>query len=214
MRQCRICKIKKKNFEFYKNPKQKSGYYSECKICLVKRTAKTKLIKKYNLTAEQRDMMVLKQNNRCAICNDLFGDSRRTHIDHCHNTNKVRAILCQLCNTALGSFKDDVKILQNAIDYLEHHVKQNLPTPISDEDNWEGELHPKHGVVSTTRSRQDSYDLDHYQRTVRGEDADYCTQTRGGDGVGYGSKEVGTSQAFESIEDDWQLHPAYGWIKN
>jgi hypothetical protein len=209
MRQCRICKIKKKNSEFYKNPKDKSGYYSECKICLNKRTAETKLISKYNLTTEQRDAMILKQNNRCVICNDLFSDSKRTHVDHCHNTNKVRAILCHLCNTALGGFKDDLKILQNAIDYLEYHVKQNLPTPVSDEDNWEGELHPQHRAISTAGTGEDSYDLDHYQRTVQGEDADYRTQTRGGDGMGYGSEEVGPPKTPQSEQDNGV---AYGKI--
>jgi hypothetical protein len=42
----------------------------------------------------------------------------RMVVDHCHSTNKVRGILCDLCNTALGKFHDDVNLLSNAIGYL------------------------------------------------------------------------------------------------
>ena len=68
-------------------------------------------------------------------------------------------------------------------------------------------------TISTAGSREDYYDLDHYQRTIRGEDADYCAKTRGGDGVGYGGQQVGTPKAPEGEQDNWQLHPTYGWIE-
>ena len=59
-------------------------------------------------------------------------------------------------------------------------------------------------TISTAGSREDYYDLDHYQRTIRGEDADYRAQTRGGDGVGYGVQKVATPEPFTRIENNGQ----------
>jgi hypothetical protein len=60
---------------------------------------------------------------------------------------------------------------------------------------------PKHRTIFATGTRQDSYDLDHYQRTVRGEDLDYCAKKSGGDGMGYRDKKVGTPAPAQSLED-------------
>jgi len=42
-------------------------------------------------------------------------------LDHCHNTDQFRGWLCHLCNRALGCFKDDVNMLQRAIEYLNNN---------------------------------------------------------------------------------------------
>jgi hypothetical protein len=42
-------------------------------------------------------------------------------IDHDHKNNKIRGLLCAICNQALGLFKDNIKNLQEAIKYLEEH---------------------------------------------------------------------------------------------
>jgi recombination endonuclease VII len=51
----------------------------------------------------------------CAICSGRH----RLSVDHCHKTDEVRGYLCGYCNPALGSFKDDPKLLRRAADYLE-----------------------------------------------------------------------------------------------
>jgi hypothetical protein len=38
------------------------------------------------------------------------------HVDHCHITGKVRALVCRPCNTGMGMFKDDDVLLQAAAD--------------------------------------------------------------------------------------------------
>jgi len=42
-------------------------------------------------------------------------------IDHCHSTNKVRGVLCNNCNTALGLVGDNISTLTNAVKYLQKH---------------------------------------------------------------------------------------------
>lgn len=54
---------------------------------------------------------------RCWIC-DRIPQRRRLHVDHCHKTNRFRGFLCSDCNTGLGQFKDDCRLLENAIKYL------------------------------------------------------------------------------------------------
>ena len=60
---------------------------------------------------------VLADSGRCEICNAPRG-IRRLHIDHDHETNKFRGILCGLCNKGLGSFRDDCRLLLRAYSYL------------------------------------------------------------------------------------------------
>jgi hypothetical protein len=69
------------------------------------------------------DELAEKQNWRCAICSsDLrLLDRKHRHVDHCHETNVVRAVLCQSCNTGLGLFKDDAAVLFKAAEYLTSH---------------------------------------------------------------------------------------------
>ena len=78
------------------------------------------LKKKYNLTIDEYDEIVVRQGNKCAICGGNIYDSRgfRPHIDHDHKTGKMRGVLCGYCNKALGRFKDDKEKLLSAYNYL------------------------------------------------------------------------------------------------
>ncbi len=69
----------------------------------VKKDAKHHHLKKrYNLTFESFEALLLLQNNRCGCCGDEFPDASKIHVDHCHNTNIVRGLLCRRCNVAEG----------------------------------------------------------------------------------------------------------------
>ena len=73
----------------------------------------------YNLTLEEFDDMVSQQKGLCAICrkpNNVIGE--RLGVDHDHNTGEVRGLLCNHCNKGLAGFRDNPKILKNAINYL------------------------------------------------------------------------------------------------
>lgn len=82
----------------------------------------------YGITVDDFERMRNEQNGVCKICKkpETRIDStskkiRRLAVDHCHNSGKVRGLLCSSCNVALGSFKDDIQLLQKAIDYLRFH---------------------------------------------------------------------------------------------
>ncbi|WP_019059944.1 endonuclease VII domain-containing protein [Streptomyces prunicolor] len=71
----------------------------------------------YGVTLEQWDEMVLAQEGRCAVCSlpaELV-------VDHCHTAQRVRELLCGLCNSGLGLFKDDPERLRAAAEYIEKH---------------------------------------------------------------------------------------------
>jgi len=71
---------------------------------------------RYKINEEELLNFIEKQNNKCAICNaELINEFL---IDHCHTTGKVRGLLCRDCNFAIGLFKDNIKTLENAIQYL------------------------------------------------------------------------------------------------
>jgi len=60
--------------------------------------------------------MLDEQEGRCKICRAEFEDA--PHVDHDHETREVRGLLCHHCNTGIGLFRHDVKILKQAISYL------------------------------------------------------------------------------------------------
>jgi hypothetical protein len=57
----------------------------------------------------------------CPVCQKttIPGLTSKVVMDHDHKTGRVRAWICDSCNTGLGRFKDDVELLKNAIRYLE-----------------------------------------------------------------------------------------------
>ncbi len=61
---------------------------------------------------------------QCPICKKktIPGLTSKVVLDHNHYTGKPRAWICDSCNTGLGRFKDDILLLQSAIDYLKKEV--------------------------------------------------------------------------------------------
>lgn len=83
---------------------------------------KSRLKRTYGLTLEDYDRMLAEQNGGCAICATATpGGPGRFHVDHCHNTGRVRGLLCCNCNRGIGALKDDPARLRLAIGYLEAH---------------------------------------------------------------------------------------------
>lgn len=77
------------------------------------------LRKKYNITIQDLRNMYEKQNHRCAICKIPEIECKQfLHVDHDHNTGKIRGLLCYGCNSGLGGFKDSPNFLMSAVTYL------------------------------------------------------------------------------------------------
>lgn len=74
-----------------------------------------RLKRRYGLTPEQLIAMKADQNNACAICGV---SDQQLHIDHCHESGRVRALLCASCNRGIGQLKDDPALLEAAAVYL------------------------------------------------------------------------------------------------
>ncbi len=116
---CAGCLAKRKK-AYRKTPSYKKWYAeykaSGRKAAAVARHKTGANLKAYGLTQEDYDEMVASQGNVCAICG--ASSDKPLSIDHCHKTQHVRGLLCTRCNTGLGSFGDEVRLLRAAAEYL------------------------------------------------------------------------------------------------
>jgi predicted Zn-ribbon and HTH transcriptional regulator len=67
------------------------------------------------ISPEQRQDLIESQGWACKICRRI---PLRLYLDHCHETGKIRGMLCLNCNSGLGSFADDTGRMVAAIEYL------------------------------------------------------------------------------------------------
>lgn len=84
--------------------------------------------KAYGVDIHVYHEMLEAQNGVCAICRGVekstdaaSGKVRALAVDHCHEGDKVRGLLCSSCNRGLGLFKDNPALLRLAADYVERH---------------------------------------------------------------------------------------------
>lgn len=68
------------------------------------REAEGHLHSTYDLTSAQYDAMFREQGGRCRICET---EHNRLCVDHCHETGRVRGLLCRSCNWAIGHLRDN-----------------------------------------------------------------------------------------------------------
>lgn len=92
-------------------------------IPLEKRKAR-RLKTNYNLDYDEYKSMLVKQNSRCLLCEiEIHIDIEKNRhdkacVDHDHKTGKIRGLLCNHCNRALGLIKDNIEVLNRMIKYL------------------------------------------------------------------------------------------------
>jgi hypothetical protein len=111
-------KIRAKQKVWYEKNRDKVQRYNKS------RARQNWLIRRYSLTIEEWNAMFRAQGRRCAACGSRRANKYRRgwHVDHCHRTGKIRAILCFLCNSGIGKAKDDIKTLRKWVAYLERHA--------------------------------------------------------------------------------------------
>jgi hypothetical protein len=121
---CKTCSsINRKNWLSKNKEKERTramSYYENNKEQAKISARKYHLKNTYNLSVDQYENMILRQENLCAICKGPpTGRYNKLVVDHCHKTNKVRGLLCHECNYLLGLAKDNTDVLKAAIQYLE-----------------------------------------------------------------------------------------------
>lgn len=83
------------------------------------RATDLRLRRNYGLTLAEYATVLKFQKGGCAICKRPAGEFKnRFAVDHCHLTGLLRGLLCWGCNKAIGVFRDDVKRLKEAAQYL------------------------------------------------------------------------------------------------
>ena len=92
----------------------------------------------YKLSTVQYTKMLIRQENRCALCRVEFTESIVPYVDHNHSCcpaqktcgKCIRGLLCRDCNSFLGRIKDSAVYCTTVIRYLKryarrfHNVKQ------------------------------------------------------------------------------------------
>jgi hypothetical protein len=134
VRECRKCGTSKPLDEYYQNKQtgRPSGY--TCKEC-TKQAVRGRLERiahqvpelqrgydlkrRYGITADEYDRLLLKQGGACAICDGPpGGKGKYFHVDHCHGSGAIRGLLCNNCNRGLGQLRERAEIVRAAIAYL------------------------------------------------------------------------------------------------
>lgn len=128
---CNTCKVTKSGDEFYHH--SNGRLMSRCKEC-----DKAYKRKRYHSSKHIRDKVRKQTKERqvqkvfgisskeyysyfedavCSIC------SRNTDLvlDHCHNSGKIRGVLCRTCNTGIGHLRDSPELVARALYYLQEN---------------------------------------------------------------------------------------------
>ena len=118
---CNVCHKLKKTTEFAKNQNAKNNRSvrrPSCKDCRVEmegvgvsRADKLKWLKKKPVN----------EPFECPICSKrtIAGITSKVVLEHDHRSGRVRGWVCDSCNTGIGRFKDDKKLLKRAINFIE-----------------------------------------------------------------------------------------------
>lgn len=119
---------------YYNNPKNKAKRKAqraalrdelkktpEGRAKLAAKVRAANLKRNYGITPEQVDSLWEQQHRACPICQSDLATVQDGHVDHCHETNKVRGLLCMACNVGLGLFKERADSLRNAAEYVLLH---------------------------------------------------------------------------------------------
>ena len=118
---CPTCSETKSPGNFWRDKCKLDGLHTECKEC-----ARDRLYQRnFGISLSEYSTLLESQMCVCAMCGkDETENNQRLCVDHCHETGKVRGLLCNTCNTGLGLLQDNTQILENGISYLRKHRKE------------------------------------------------------------------------------------------
>jgi len=124
MKFCPRCGQTLSESEFGRNRSTRDGLTAYCRLCHNAAVRESKernggsreyhLRRRYGIGQADVDAMIAAQDGVCAACET----DEPKHVDHDHETGRVRGVLCFLCNQALGNVRDEISRLRGLIDYL------------------------------------------------------------------------------------------------
>jgi hypothetical protein len=120
-RWCPSCEEPVAHADYTRNSGTPHGFGSQCKACKSENDSAAYFYRRYKITRQAIDGIRAGQDDRCAIC----GDPSPEHLDHDHETGRIRRLLCQRCNHGLGLFRDEPYLLRVAALYVEGHRQQH-----------------------------------------------------------------------------------------
>ncbi|QES58727.1 hypothetical protein DEJ51_06325 [Streptomyces venezuelae] len=112
------CGDEKPHSEWHRKTSAPDGLATRCKACRAVGRRVGHLERSYGMTEADRDEMIGAQGGVCVICQKAPAE----HVDHDHQTGKVRGVLCFSCNAALGQFKDRPDVIRRAAAYVEGNL--------------------------------------------------------------------------------------------
>jgi hypothetical protein len=106
------------------NDQPNKALCSGCSLALSEKNRKKRpnLLYRYGITSDEYDQLLVDQGGVCAVCGlpETSNFKSRLSVDHNHETGRVRGLLCNTCNRALGLLRDNPEVLRNAASYLEN----------------------------------------------------------------------------------------------
>ena len=125
MKRCSRCREILPFSDFYKSRQMRDGYQNLCKACsLASRQAWLKAnpdrsilrhwMRKHSLSQDEAQTLLIQRKKGCKVCRT----KHKVFLDHDAKTGRLRGFLCTTCNTGLGMFKDDPRLLRRAMKYL------------------------------------------------------------------------------------------------
>lgn len=135
-RECVVCGV-------VFRPKKRAAVTHCSRVCTEKarsdsgRRREADLRSKYGIGVEDYDRMLVEQSGGCAICRrgpevNRNGFQKFLHVDHDHDSGRVRGLLCDRCNLSIGQFEHNPELLERAAAYL---VRTSRNRPVGG-DPW------------------------------------------------------------------------------
>jgi hypothetical protein len=97
---------------FARDASRSQGRTGCCKPCM----SIASKASRYGMTFEELRKRLTENGGRCPLCERA---SNNMVVDHCHDTGRVRGVICSGCNVGMGLLGDDPDLLRRAANYLE-----------------------------------------------------------------------------------------------
>jgi hypothetical protein len=128
----------------------------------------------------------------------------------CHAANRIKDKGTMDQHYAIADFMHEIEKQQKENpEYVKQKELASVPADIYKPRKNNSE----HGPLFATGAGEDGDDADHHSGTVSSKDTYYRPQEGSRDSLGYRGEEMESLETSESEQDNWQLHPTYGWIE-